>query len=272
MDFFSNGITSFCESIKKVDTKLLFCEQFDEKSKIWNFNRHKHECIEILYFLYGNAEVTASEEQMSASFYDVVIYPRQTYHTEHLQFDHHQEIICLWVDIPELVIPNVIHIQDAEGDVKWIFEKLVKEHKRENPSTELIDYYIKIAAIHIARKSLVNDASHDSVSIVTQYMQDHMSENIIVDDLAELIFVSKSYLSRVFKKKTGMSLIEYLRFIRIAASKNLLVTTDKTVEEITYLIGYNSPKYFCRAFRSLTGMSPREYKNSEKAFLDKADH
>ena len=92
------GFEGFCEALSKVKPKILFCEQFDEKSSIWNFESHKHDCIELLYFLYGNAEVSAKEKTVQASFYDIVIYPQNVYHTELLQMNHHQEIICIWVE------------------------------------------------------------------------------------------------------------------------------------------------------------------------------
>jgi len=59
-------------------------------------------------------------------------------------------------------------------------------------------------------------------------------------------------------------LIEYLRLIRVETAKALLVSSNTSVAEISYIIGYNSPKYFCRAFRSCTGMSPREFKAASR--------
>lgn len=264
MDMISEKVAAVSEKLSGGRIELKFCEQFDEKSDVWNFNRHKHDCIEILYFLYGNADVTTSDSSMVASFYDIVVYPRETYHIERLQQNHHQEIICLWVDIPSINVPHVINIQDTQGEVKWLLEKLVQEYKSEYPSEHLIDYLLKAAIVKIAKLYYAHHSEHDAVSTVIQYMQDHMDEKITVEDLSKLIYVSKSYLSRVFKNKTGMSLMEFLRLIRIDAAKQLLLTTNKTVEEISYIIGFRSPKYFCRAFKEITTMSPREYKKSEK--------
>jgi len=264
MDYFSNGLESFSAALNRVETPVLFCERFDGNSKIWNFERHKHDCIELLYFLYGSAEVTAAETSVEASLYDVVIYPKEMYHTEHLQFNRHQEIICLWVNIPDLVFPNVIRIQDKDASLKWLLSNLHAEHKSPNPSAALIEHYVKSIAILIARKCLADKPADDPVSRVMLYMQDHLAQEITVDQLSDLIYVSKSYLSRLFKQHTGMSLIEYLNLIRVEKAKVLLVSSDKTVNDISYLIGYNSPKYFCRAFRNCTGHSPREFKTASK--------
>ena len=264
MDYMANGFEGFCAALDQVETPVLFCERFDEKSDIWNFKRHKHDCIELLYFLYGNAEVTAADTSMQASFYDIVIYPKGMYHTEHLQFNGHQEIICVWVDIPELVIPNAIRIQDSDASIKWMLESLHVEYKGPNPSKELIEHFVKAIAIMIAKKCFAEKPNDDPISRVMMYMQDHMTEEITVEQLSGLIYVSKSYLSRTFKQQTGVSLIEYLRLIRVETAKALLVSSNTSVAEISYIIGYNSPKYFCRAFRSCTGMSPREFKTASK--------
>ena len=264
MDYMGSGFEGFCTALDQVQTPVLFCERFDEKSDIWNFVRHKHDCIELLYFLYGNAEVTAAETSMQASFYDIVIYPKGMYHTEHLQFNGHQEILCIWVDIPGLEIPNAIRIQDSDASVKWLLESLHAEYKSEKPSKKLIEHYVKTVAMLIAKKCFAEKPSDDLVSRVMMYMQDHMTEELTVEQLSSLIYVSKSYLSRIFKQQTGLSLIEYLRLIRVETAKALLVSSNTSVAEISYIIGYNSPKYFCRAFRSCTGMSPREFKAASR--------
>lgn len=264
MDFLSGGVEGFCEALNNTEVSVLFCERFDGKSNIWNFNRHKHDCIELLYFLDGTAEVSLADTSIGASLYDLVIYPSGTYHTEHLQFNHRQEVICVWIDIPGLTVPNVIRIQDKDASLKWLLLNLHDEYKSENKCRCLIDNYLKTIAILIARKCFLGNSADNYVSRIMLYIQDHMSEQLTVEQLSELIYVSKSYLSRLFKQQTGLSLIEYLRLVRIEKAKTLLISSNVSIEEISNIIGYNSPKYFCRAFRICSGMSPSEFKNMGK--------
>ena len=265
------GLETICKTLADARTTVLFCEQFDETSSIWNFESHKHDCIELLYFLFGNAEVTCDEKIVQASFYDMVIYPPHLYHTELLQYNHHQEVICIWVDIPGLEFEETIHIQDKDSSVKWLLEQIQAEYKRENRSDTMLEYYVKTTAMTIAKRSLEDSVKDDPLSRVMTYMQHHMAENITVEELADLIYVSKSYLSRHFKQETGMSLIEYLRLVRINAAKRLLVSTDTTIEEISSIIGYNSSKYFSRAFKTCTGMAPSDFKKHEDRRMQTRD-
>ena len=91
-----------------------------------------------------------------------------------------------------------------------------------------------------------------------------MAKQITVEELAGLIHVSKSYLNRIFNKQLGMSPIEYLRMVRIETAKRMLVGSSMLIEEISEAIGYNSPKYFYKAFNKCTGMSPRKFRVLEK--------
>ena len=167
------------------------------------------------------------------------------------------------MDIPGLKLGDVIHIQDKDSSIKWVLERLHDEYKSKKPSKALIENYIKLASMLIAKARYENRDENDPISRVVVYMQSNMSKEITVEELAESIYVSKSYLSRCFKQKMGMSLIEYLRLIRINAAKRLLVSTNNSIEEISSVIGYNSSKYFCRAFKKCTDMSPSEYRKSE---------
>lgn len=268
MEFLESGFEGFAEAIDQSETPVLFCERFDEQSNIWNFKEHKHDCIELIYFLYGNARVITGQTSVQASFYDMIVYPKGMLHTESLQFDHHQEIICLWVDVPGLEIPDILRIQDKDARLKWLLENLHEEYKSRNPSKRLIDHYVKSVMLLIGRHCFEKRMESDMVSRVVLYMQDHLTERISVQQLADMVYVSKSYLSRAFKQKTGVSLMEYLNALRMESAKAMLVASKMNTEEIAYQTGYHSAKFFYRAFRAYTGMSTREFRTNET--LDQA--
>ena len=263
MDFFSQGYEGFCAQVDAQETPVLFCERFDERSSIWNFEEHCHECIELIYFLYGNARVITGGTSVQASFYDMIVYPKGKPHTESLQFDHHQEIICLWVDVPGLAFSDIMRIQDKDAHLKWLMEAIHNEYKSKTPSKALIDHYVKSVFLLIGRFYFEKQTQSDMISRVILYMQDHMTESVSVQQLADMVYVSKSYLSRAFKQKTGLSLMEYLNSLRMEAAKAMLAASDMHTDEIAYRTGYHSTKFFYRAFRAYTGMSTREYRKRE---------
>jgi len=263
LDFFSQGYEGYCAQVDAQETPVLFCERFDERSNIWNFEEHCHECIELIYFLYGNARVITGGTSVQASFYDMIVYPKGKPHTESLQFDHHQEIICLWVDVPGLAFSDIMRIQDKDAHLKWFMEAIHNEYKSKTPSKALIDHYVKSVFLLIGRNYFEKQTQNDMISRVILYMQDHMTESVGVQQLADMVYVSKSYLSRAFKQKTGLSLMEYLNSLRMEAAKAMLAASDMHTDEIAYRTGYHSTKFFYRAFRAYTGMSTREYRKRE---------
>ena len=103
-----------------------------------------------------------------------------------------------------------------------------------------------------------------TVDRVIQYLHVHMTDKITLDELVSVFFTSQSFLVKHFKQETGKTIIEYLNDIRIDTAKMLLMTTTKSVEEIAYAVGYESPKYFARIFKSVVGISPSAFCRQQK--------
>ena len=73
-------------------------------------------------------------------------------------------------------------------------------------------------------------------------------------------FCTQTYLSRLFKEKTGKNFVEYLTEVRIEHIKELLKNSDLKIVEICTMTGYDNPRYFSKVFKQATGMTPREYR------------
>lgn len=258
------GFENFCETVDQAAIQVLFCERFDEKSDIWNFSRHRHNHIEMLYFLYGNAQADVTDASISASFCDIVIYPKGMYHTEHLQRNQHQEIYCLWVDIPGLEIPRAVHVRDKAMRIRPLLDSLYAEYKAEYPTYALLAHYVKAIAILIARLYFGSNEPERSIDPVIIYMHDSIGKPMMVNELAGLIHVSNSSLNRLFLKHTGLTPMKYLQSIRVEAARMMLADSDMRIWEISDALGFNSPKYFCKVFYQHTGLSPRTFRNDNK--------
>ncbi|MBO4878040.1 MAG: substrate-binding domain-containing protein [Ruminococcus sp.] len=85
-----------------------------------------------------------------------------------------------------------------------------------------------------------------------------------ISEIAEELYLSKSYLQKIYKSYFGSSIIEEMIHFRIDKAKDLLLHTDMTVTEISRECGYSSYNYFVRQFRAEEGMSPSEFRISAK--------
>lgn len=104
------------------------------------------------------------------------------------------------------------------------------------------------------------DLKRENINLIKHYLDEHYDEKITLDDLAERFFISKYYLTRVFRKQFGISISHYLLSIRITKAKQMLRFTDETVENIGYKCGLGAPHYFSRTFKQVEGVSPSEYR------------
>lgn len=104
------------------------------------------------------------------------------------------------------------------------------------------------------------DLKRQNINAIKQYLDEHYNEKITLDNLTERFFISKYYLTRVFKRQFGTSISHYLLSVRITKAKQMLRFTDETVENIGYKCGLGAPHYFSRTFKQVEGISPSEYR------------
>lgn len=99
-----------------------------------------------------------------------------------------------------------------------------------------------------------------------QYIGEHVSENLSAQQIADYLDISREYLSSKFKKATGASLPDFINRSKIEVAKRLLRFTDKTLVAISNYLSYSSQSYFQTQFKRVTGMTPMEYRRSEKRY------
>ena len=97
-----------------------------------------------------------------------------------------------------------------------------------------------------------------------EYISEHFAEDFSVDDIANALFLNKSYLMRAFKEQTGMTLLQYLNITRCERAKKLLADTDMIIEGIAYEVGYVTASHFTRVFKSIVGVTPSKYRRMSK--------
>ncbi len=245
---------------------LKYCEWFDEDSNMWNFSRHTHPYHELLYYVAGKGDVDVSGTNISFSLYDTVIYPAYHEHQDKRIPESRREIICMWIDMPELVFEGPMRIRDRNGVLLSAFQFLYREAKRENPEPQLLEYSMKLLMMLVLREyaEITAGGGVQLLDYALGYIRIHYTERITLDQLAELEHISTSYLSRKFKQRTGKSVIAYINALRIERSKQYLMASALDVNEIAYQVGFDSPKYFHRVFKALTGESPASFRKRYK--------
>lgn len=99
----------------------------------------------------------------------------------------------------------------------------------------------------------------DIASIANEYIENNYCKNITLRDIAAIVNVHPSYLSRLFKQKTGMSVTDTITQLRINKAKMLLEDTSLLVSEIGQAVGIDDVTYFSYVFRKNTGVAPSKW-------------
>lgn len=98
------------------------------------------------------------------------------------------------------------------------------------------------------------------VAKAIDYIYDHLHTRITLESLADYVKLNPSYLSRLFKKETGLTVNRYIRVKKLETAKNMLLYSEYTPAEISTILAFPSQSYFTEVFRKELGTTPAEYR------------
>ena len=109
--------------------------------------------------------------------------------------------------------------------------------------------------------------NNNIIKMAMEYIHEHYNQDITLSSIANYVHLNGSYLSRMFCKATGKTIIEVITGIRIEKAKEILINNEFKISDVASLVGIYDPTYFSQIFKKSTGMTPSEYKrfNSIKA-------
>ncbi|MGO4547854.1 response regulator [Paenibacillus sp. 2TAB23] len=101
---------------------------------------------------------------------------------------------------------------------------------------------------------------HPEVRKILLYIEENYAKDISVKSLSQYVMMGENYVSALFKKKTGQTLISYLHEYRIVKATEYLMQTDLTVTDIGERVGFMNDNYFIKIFKRITGTTPSQYR------------
>ena len=123
--------------------------------------------------------------------------------------------------------------------------------------------YILFSELFDKNESLIgDDKSHVNKAI--EYLETHYQEELKVNDLAKNLLLDRTYLYRLFKQQTGLSIKEYLINLRMEKAKDLIANTNQSIHAISILVGYTNYLSFSNVFKDKVGMTPNAFRKAQK--------
>lgn len=173
-------------------------------------------------------------------------------------------------------ISEALHLSDKEKGVLYECVQKIQAELQEN--IDVYSQYIIVSTIELllnycsrfyGRQMITRSQNNKLIINQTESILIHyFSTNTIQEQglptvkyLAEKVHLSPSYLSDLLKKETGKNAQEHIHFYLIEEAKNLLLNSEKNVNEIAYNLGFEYPQYFNTLFKKKTGRTPKEFRN-----------
>ncbi|MCD1260334.1 response regulator [Paenibacillus athensensis] len=126
------------------------------------------------------------------------------------------------------------------------------------------EMWIKRMVATVSETLALNHPSNSIVANLKTFIAAHLDQELTREDLAAHVHLNPAYLSRLFRKETGIVLSDYILQERMKKAADLLVSTNKTISEVADSLGYGNFSYFARLFRKVHGIAPHDYRKAKK--------
>lgn len=134
------------------------------------------------------------------------------------------------------------------------------------------DAALRFFAEYIDNFLTLNDEANKninySITMAKEYIRKNCTRELTLKEVAEKVFLSASYFSRIFKQKTGEKFIDYLNRIRIEESMVYLKDLSMDMAQITRIMGFSDQSYYTKVFKKFVGVSPNVYRRNFKLEAD----
>lgn len=234
----------------------------------WKFPHHVHQSFhEMILVVHGQIETQIAGQVLRGRKGDVLWYPMQTPHAERSVGREAMETLFVSFEVDDDAArsessPLIAFDRNGriEQQLRWIFDMVPGDGKEEK---QVLDYLMHTAFFEFQRLTR-NPQPSDLLLRIKRFVRAHISESLTLDDLAREVSISRFYFSRVFRKQTGMTPMNYLRRLRVEAAETLILRTPLALKTIAAQVGFADEYHFSRVFRRETGHPPSALRRRTK--------
>lgn len=249
---------------------------------------HFHNYLEIGYCYHGSGKLIIEDREYRYSDNMYTFIPKNMPHTTISDPGNLCKWEFLFIDLDSFIRDEIhseylsrddlLRITNKRGTLKsmknhpvmgQLIRNILREcHEPDTYSPESIKGYLYSMIIEVLRLDEEREGAKRSTQInryvksAVDYISQHYTEDIKIRELAGSCGLSESHFRRIFIESVGMKPIEYLNLVRIEHACMLIRKGEHSMEDICYEVGYQTPSTFNRNFKIVTGISPRDFKNT----------
>lgn len=289
------------EITKRIVIDRLFTIHYFEYTKDFRFGGEEHNFWEILYVDGGVVEVKAGKTQHTLFKGDIIFHKPGEFHSLWANGKTAPNLVVLTFECNSPAISwftgKILRIKEIErnllGDIIHEAQRayttplddpytkgLIRREDQPFGCEHMIKIHLEEFLIRLIRRDTdVSEPDRISNTIdqrtkdnaynkAVNYLEDNMSNNFYLEDLCRATGYSRSYLHKVFKDKTGRSVMEYYKRVKLEKVKQMIREGSNNFTQICYELNYTSLQQFSKVFKRYIGMTPSEYSSSVKMKSD----
>lgn len=239
------------------------------------FGAHLHYHLEMVYMLEGNTRCAVDTGEYVLSSGDVLlVFPNQVHRYDPAEREKYLLFIINPDLLPELSryfsgIAPTSPIVRGVGDDPEMHRLLMALAEHESMPTDCRDAMIKGYLLaffgHLLSRMTFDRSSHsDSMTLraIVSYCAQNYSRDLTLSTLEDELHLSKYYISHLFGSKIGTGFNDYINALRVSEACRYLRHSNKSITDISALVGFGTLRTFNRAFIKHVGMSPSEYRKT----------
>ncbi len=246
----------------------------------WAERVHAATSCELLYIISGEVELHLDGQRFAARPGDVLLVPSKAEHRDVYDIDAGLQVFIVFFDWTAEaafffhVSNHVLRTLPAHRKVD--VAALVERLRRDTAGDREVDRLLACARLLTLLMLLLREAQPESANdaaaahgsrrrralmlAARRYLDQHYTQSITLDDIANALNVSTFYLSHVFSEESEFSLFAYLTTLRMEKARALLLSGAMNVSEVAHAVGYESGNYFSRVFRKHFGHPPSTFR------------
>ena len=148
--------------------------------------------------------------------------------------------------------------EKAQEDLQMSFDSACKPAKNFQQMIKIFYLFLDEYLKNILKK--MQEKKGKPVEDAKKYIEQHYGESISQENIARMLQLSPTYFSKIFKAEMNIGFAEYIVQVRLEKAKDFLLTTNFSVKEIAYKVGYTDDKYFSKLFKKQIGIKPTEFR------------
>lgn len=174
------------------------------------------------------------------------------------------------LDLTELSVSTPVYHSHSKDLREQLMNEMlyIVHHAKESPFHLIGHLYLFLDYLTQSAKSkkLVQSSKMSDYYIkeAINYIEQNFQNNITIEDIAAVCGINRSYFGKIFRNSIGRSPQEFLMNYRMVKATELLKLTSLSIAEIGSAVGYENQLHFSRAFKTIYGVSPREWRNQHR--------